>query len=159
MPSRAFLCAYITFSVPSRQMLISVLCLASCCWFSRSLLLTEALCVFVAVHLCMCACLLAFMCAVGVLPVVLWHGCWCLLSLHLVTTVAYLLLGHSLSFLMGQPFNISQHSCNFYSYIRVYYIILLYIAFHCVFGFVCSSHWFEVNVALVIIWSFTEILF
>lgn len=46
-----------SFCVPPHQMLISVPRLSRrspCCWFSRSLLLTEALCVCVAVHVCVC---------------------------------------------------------------------------------------------------------
>lgn len=39
-------------------------------------------CFLAAPHVCTCACRLAFMCAVGRLPVALWHGCWCLLSLE-----------------------------------------------------------------------------
>lgn len=56
--------------VPTCQMLISVLCMPSCCCFSRSLLLTEALCAFFCGCACLCmyVCTLAFVRAEGALP-------------------------------------------------------------------------------------------
>lgn len=67
--------------VPTCQMLISVPCMASCCCFSRSLLLTEALCAFfVAVHVSVCTSAHLHLCVQR--EHFLCIVTWCLLSLQ-----------------------------------------------------------------------------
>ena len=108
-PGVPLLCVFI----PLRQMLISVLRLAQLLSVQQiSAADRSPVCFLAALHVCTCACRLAFMCAVGGLPVALWHGCWCLLSLEFTCGFCLFATWNFLSFFFCKG-TIPQYLCNF----------------------------------------------